>query len=193
VTKAGVFARGVDLGPDLILGANANTTPGDDGRIFSDPAYASSDIVLVSNDNIRIDLDEDGSAESGDFEIYNPVGAKVFAVTETGDVTYGGSGRAAYPKPAYNSGWQTFAATGCRTMNHNLGGNADNYVVDLTFKKTGGGTALGVNNSGIGGDINGSTSRGGSWQNLTTTSIDICRWYGDVYTNQIRVRIWVYK
>lgn len=192
-TKAGVFARGVNTGPDLILGGNANTTVGDDGRIFSDPNYASSDIVLVSNDNIRIDLDEDGNDETGDFEIYDTAGSRVFAVSETGDVTYGGPGIAAYPKPAYNSGWQTFTTTGCRTLSHNLGGNADNYVVDLTFKKTGSGTPMGVNNSGIGGDINGADSRGGSWQNLTTTSIEICRWYGDVSTNQIRVRIWVYK
>lgn len=61
VSGAGVYARGLDGGADLILGGNAHTTLGDDGRITSDPDYESSDILLVTNDGIRIDLDADNS------------------------------------------------------------------------------------------------------------------------------------
>lgn len=192
-SKAGVLARGVDLGPDLILAGNANTGSGDDGRIFSDPAYASSDVVIVSNDNVRIDLDKDANDSDSDFEIINKDGIVLFDVDESGDVIYGGTGLAAFPRPAYDSGWRDVAAASCVGLNHNLGGNVDNYVVDLQLKKTAGGTSLGVNNSGIGGDNDGASARGGSWQNLTSTGIEICRWYGDVSTNQLRVRIWVYK
>lgn len=191
-SRAGVFARGLDLGPDLILAGNANTTVGDDGRISSDPAYGSSDIVLVSNDTIRLDLDADGSGEDADFEIYDTDNNLLFDVDESGDVISGGAGRFAFPRPTWDSGWRDLDPGTCTTVNHNLGGNVDNYVVDLQHKKTSG-TPMGINNSGIGGDNNGATARGGSWQNLTTTSIDLCRWYADVSTHQLRVRIWVYR
>ena len=62
--SAGVLARGVDNGPDLILGGNAATTAGDNGIVKSDPRYESSDIILIANDNVRIDLNADASAES---------------------------------------------------------------------------------------------------------------------------------
>jgi hypothetical protein len=192
VSKAGVFARGVDLGPDLILGGNANTTAGDDGRIFSDPAYGSSDIVLVSNDTIRLDLNADGSDEDADFEIRDTDDNLIFDVDDSGDLIYGGAGRFAFPRPTWDSGWRDLDPGTCNTVNHNLGGNVNNYVVDLQHKKTSG-TPMGINNSGIGGDNNGATARGGSWQNLTTSSIDLCRWFADVSTHQLRVRIWVYR
>ena len=67
--SAGVYAQGKDGGADLILGGNANTGVGDDGKIYSDPAYASSDIYLITNDGLRIDLDNDGDGEDADFEI----------------------------------------------------------------------------------------------------------------------------
>ncbi|UCC76776.1 MAG: hypothetical protein JSW37_14935, partial [Anaerolineales bacterium] len=52
---AGLFARGgTDDAPDLVLGGGG----GDDGRIYSDPDQAGSDILLFSNDEVWIDLDE---------------------------------------------------------------------------------------------------------------------------------------
>ena len=189
-TSAGVLAKGVDNGADLILGGNADTTAGDNGIIKSDPSYPSSDIVLITNDNIRIDLNNDVSSETAEFEIYYN-GSRVFQVDESGNVNSGGSGLVAFPKPAYDSGWQTLSAGSCQTLTHSLGGNAEKYFVDMTFQKTTG-TPMGLNNSGIGGDNNGDTARGGSWQNLTNSTIDICRWYADVSTHQIRVRIWIY-
>ncbi len=82
----GVYARGVDLGADLILGGNANTTAGDDGRITSDPAYASSDIVLLTNDGIRIDLDNDADGEEADFEIRDKDDTLILNVDESGSI-----------------------------------------------------------------------------------------------------------
>ncbi|MCU0522340.1 MAG: hypothetical protein MUF84_16800, partial [Anaerolineae bacterium] len=129
---AGVVARGHNAGADLILAGNAETTLGDDGRITSDPAYASSDIVLSSNDTIRFDLDLDGDGEDADFEIRDKDGTLVFNVDERGAVTSGGPGIAAFPRPAYDSGWVALAQASAVVRTHNLGGNADNYVVDLT-------------------------------------------------------------
>ncbi len=88
---AGVYAVGKDHGADLILGGNANTGVGDNGNIHSDPAYASSDIVLVTNDCIRIDLDNDGNGEDADFEIYDKDDNRIFDVDESGEVYADGS------------------------------------------------------------------------------------------------------
>ena len=89
--SAGVYARGKDGGADLILGGNAETATGDNGNIHSDPTYPSSDIVLVTNDCIRIDLDNDGNGEDADFEIYDKDDDCIFDVDERGDVYADGS------------------------------------------------------------------------------------------------------
>lgn len=58
----------------------------DDGRITSDPAYASSDLFLLSNDAVQIDLDNNND-ETGSFWILNGANTTVFAVNENGDMT----------------------------------------------------------------------------------------------------------
>jgi hypothetical protein len=87
---AGVVARGRDAGADLILAGNDDTTGGDDGRIHSDPDYSSSDIVLITNDAIRIDLDDDGDGEDADFEIYDKDNNRIFDVDDSGDANIAG-------------------------------------------------------------------------------------------------------
>ncbi|MCK4458560.1 MAG: hypothetical protein KAU52_02415 [Methanosarcinales archaeon] len=84
--SAGVYALGKDGGADLILGGNANTEVGDDGKIYSDPAYSSSDIYLITNDGLRIDLDNNGDGEDADFEIYDKDDDRIFDVDESGHV-----------------------------------------------------------------------------------------------------------
>jgi hypothetical protein len=81
----GVYAQGDDNNsPDLVLGGN------DDGRIFSDPLYNSSDIWLHSNDAVVIQLDNDGSGQDADFTIKNKDGTNIFNVDEDGTVTVDG-------------------------------------------------------------------------------------------------------
>lgn len=75
---------------DLILGGTSNTTAGDDGIISSDPDYAGSDLILISNDAVFINLDNDDN-ENGEFIINNGAGTGVFAVTEAGNVFVNGS------------------------------------------------------------------------------------------------------
>ena len=89
--SAGVYALGKDSGADLILGGNADTTVGDDGKIYSDPAYASSDIILITNDCLRIDLNNDGNDEDADFEIYDKDNTLIFNVDDGGTTTIRGN------------------------------------------------------------------------------------------------------
>jgi hypothetical protein len=184
---AGVYAQGKDAGADLVLAGNAATSTGDDGRIFSDPDYPSSDIVLVANDNIRIDLDQDGDGEDADFEIYDGGDTMIFGVDESGAVTYGGTGIAAFPRPAYDSGWVSVSAGNTELLTHNLGGNVDKYVVDFACK-VGGNAGI----RGIGGDYSGTQYWGAYWDDLTSSQIELVRWPGDSSCPQMRVRIWMY-
>lgn len=83
---AGLYAAGGDnSAPDLILGTNG---AGDDGRIYSLPSETGSDILLFSNDEAQIHLDEDNNSSSA-FTIYNGENSAVFSVNEAGVVTYG--------------------------------------------------------------------------------------------------------
>lgn len=184
----GVRATGIDSGPDLILGGNAETGVGDDGILASDPGYASSDIILRANDTLRIDLDNDGDGEDADFEIRDKDDNLIFDVDESGTVVYGGAGIAAFPRPAYDSGWVSLSAGASIDLNHNLGGSADNYVVDLSFKHP----TYGTHNFGYGGDVTSGAFYGAYWQNLTTTSITVVRATNDGECPQVRVRIWMY-
>jgi hypothetical protein len=82
---AGLYAQGANnTAPDLVLGGNSATS--DDGRIRSDPAYSSSDVFVLSNDAVQVDLDNDND-ESGNFWILNGADTTVFAVNESGDMT----------------------------------------------------------------------------------------------------------
>ncbi len=190
---AGVYAMGLDSGADVILAGNTASTAGDDGVLQSDPAFASSDLIFVTNDGIRIELDKDGDGEDADIEVRNKDNTLIFNVDESGTVTMGGSGIAAFPRPAYDSGWVAVAQGACETLAHNLGGNADNYVVDLEFKK-----GTNIHNTHYGYDSSYdpisalSYLSGGVWHNLDNTSIQLCRGATDTNLDSMRVRIWMY-
>ena len=100
----GRFSNGAGGGPalyaigggndaaDLILGGTT-TTNGDDGRIYSQPDSTSSDILMFSNDNFHIHLDEDNNSTSG-FVIYNGANTAVWSISESG-LAVAGEGNAA--------------------------------------------------------------------------------------------------
>jgi len=184
----GMIAKGVDSGADLVLGTNADTGVGDDGVLTSDLDYPSSDIVIKANDTVRIDLDNDGDGEDADFEIRDKDDNLIFDVDDSGAVVYGGPGIAAFPRPAYDSGWVSVTAGGSVDLTHNLGGEVDNYVVDLTFKHP----SYGVHQFGYGGDVTSGGFYGSWWQNLTASSITIERATNDGECPEVRVRIWLY-
>ncbi len=180
----GLYAQAKeDADADLVLGGTAGTK--DNGVLSSDPRYPSSDIVIRSNDNVRIDLDADGNGEDADFEIRNKDGDLIFNVDESGAVI------SALPRPAYDSGWRSISPGRSFIFLHNLRSNPDNYVVDMTCKSDF--TGMGINQLFFGGDYDGSSRRGAYWRHLTSTTITVYRFPDDDRCNQVRVRIWVYK
>ncbi len=96
------------------------------------------------------------------------------------------AGTLAMPAPAYDSGWTNINADQAITFTHNLGGNADNYVVDLWMKK-GANPAQQAVYYIIGGNI-----YGASWRGLSATAIVVYRGLNDNLLDKVRVRIWKY-
>ena len=68
---------------DIVLEGSNYLGGNDDGVIMSDPDLPGSDIFLASNDAVIIELDKNGD-ETGNFEIWNGVGDKVFRLTDNG-------------------------------------------------------------------------------------------------------------
>jgi hypothetical protein len=115
-----------------------------------------------------------------------------------GTVKVTGQCQGTFPRPNYDSGWRFLAVdpgvmNGVLLLNHNLGGNVDNYVVDVISKDTGDLEQTGINNHGIGSvNVNGS-DRGYYFKKLTTSSITLFRESEDTSSHELRVRIWVYN
>jgi hypothetical protein len=99
------------------------------------------------------------------------------------------SGSSCFPRPAYDSGWITtpFGSPSqfyTKTLTHGLGGNADDYVVDLQCKISG---IAGPNlsNQGLGTTF--------SYSFLTNDKVNVSAPYSAVdLVTSVRIRIWVY-
>ena len=112
-----------------------------------------------------------------------------------------GSDGAPFPRPAYDSGWihlNNGRDDNNRILTHNIGGNPDNYFVDLQQKDEDR-----IHNKFIGAPYYGRESTtsdpsassrrtGACYYDLTSTQITVERGYGDVNVEKVRVRIWVY-
>jgi len=110
--------------------------------------------------------------------------ATTFCVGST--VPGGTGGSACFPRPAYDSGWIDMPKTGTApyttTLAHNLGGNVDDYVVDLQRRESG----RGVTNLGLGSTF--------FYSELTAQSIKLSGPLSPKDTTiSLRVRIWVYN
>ena len=131
-----------------------------------------------------------GALGGSDCGIYSG-GDLVVTGAYRGDI--GPNNGAPFPRPAYDSGWLTIqpGRENSLVLNHNLGGNPDNYVVDLQFQHHN----MGVHQVCYGGDYMGQVlgSYGGWWKNLTDQEIILERNGGDHWVDKMRVRIWVYK
>lgn len=103
---------------------------------------------------------------------------------------------APFPRPAYDSGWIAIAQNeNIRALNHNVGGNVDNYVVDMQFKNTAYPYYWGINQYGYGSYDSSfdDSQNGGFWYNLNNSSISVRRRPDDTAMDYVRIRIWVYK
>lgn len=99
------------------------------------------------------------------------------------------------PDPDYDSSWVNLAATSSITLTHDLGGDANSYLVDFQYRSA---SVDGIHQRYYGGSDFGDSITLGSpndrvgayWRNLTATSISVYRRPEDTYAPQVRVRIW---
>ena len=101
--------------------------------------------------------------------------------------------------PDYDSGWLIISQAEVKTLDHALGGDSDEYVVDLQYKDSAN-PGFGVHQEEYGGveyhdylpPINGAfLQQGAYWFGLTDISITVKRQLDDTKADQVRVRIWV--
>ena len=90
----------------------------------------------------------------------------------------------------WSSGWVDIATDTATVFTHDLGGDPDDYAVELWFRDTATG-GKGINSWGIGGFEAGGYFRGANWQNLTDTTVEVFRHSDDVFADQVRVRVWI--
>ncbi|MBU0677300.1 MAG: hypothetical protein KJ626_04215 [Verrucomicrobia bacterium] len=101
----------------------------------------------------------------------------------------GPNGGAPFPRPAYDSGWVTIPGIGQHTtVVHGIGGNIDDYVVDMQMQTAG----YGINTVFNGHDRYGLEHQGNWYEFLTTNSVELHCGQHHGWTN-VRVRIWVYN
>jgi len=106
------------------------------------------------------------------------------------NVRFQGGVYGTYPRPNYDSGWRVIGMGDTTNLVHNLGGDPDNYVVDLQFNTS---TAYGHNQgSGVWTDF-ADRDVGATWRSLTTTNVVVYRATSDSRAEEIRLRIWVYQ
>jgi len=98
--------------------------------------------------------------------------------------------------PDYDSGWVSVATDETKTLTHNLGGSADDYVVYMEYMNP----DYGLHNAYFSGNDFGAFSYGGMrendrvglyWRTLTNTSITLYRRPQDDFATTVRIRIWV--
>jgi len=91
---------------------------------------------------------------------------------------------------SWSSGWVDVATNTATTFTHNLGGDPDDYAVELWFRDTATGGS-GINSRGAGGLEAGGNFWGAHWQNLTDTTVQVVRRQDDTFADQVRVRVWI--
>ena len=88
----------------------------------------------------------------------------------------------------WTSGWVSINPGETLVLTHNLGGDPDDYAVDLWFNDTDGG--LGVNRRDYGGLEFNNNWYGARWQRLTANTIEVYRYANDNVADQVRVAVW---
>jgi len=89
----------------------------------------------------------------------------------------------------WSSGWVDIAPGETKTFNHNLGGDPDDYAVDLWFWDAPPG-GYGINHRCTGGLEADGKFYGAHWQNLTATTIEVFRREDDTFADKVRVDVW---
>jgi hypothetical protein len=98
--------------------------------------------------------------------------------------------RIAQDAQGWSSGWITVTPGLSATLNHNLGGDPDDYAVELWFRDAQA-EGHGINTRAYGGlEVDGAYY-GAYWHHLTSDSIQLARFADDTFADRVRVRVWV--
>ncbi len=89
----------------------------------------------------------------------------------------------------WSSGWVTVPPGQTLVLQHNMGGNPDQYAVDVWERDLDGGQ--GINHLNFGGTEISGVLLGVAWQRLTDNTVEIFRFPNDIDADQILVRVWV--
>jgi hypothetical protein len=136
----GYFSGGA---ADLVLGGGGGD---DNGEIHSDLDLPSSDIVLISNDEVHIHLDENND-EDGSFQIASGAGDQVLGAYETGRVHLdinAGSAQAVAVGDRYRDNaivaWAKVSADGTITTDYGVASvtraGVGNYMIEIDAHAT---------------------------------------------------------
>ena len=116
---------------------------------------------------------------------YTVVATTLDDISETSGESVALPKKPRFPQPTYDSGWVTISPAEGVTFTHNLGGNVDNYVVELSFRDLYFLETVPPGHTGR-------NSYNAFWHELTPTSIRVNHpqttlpWV-------FRIRIWVYE
>jgi hypothetical protein len=108
---------------------------------------------------------------------------------ETGQPKTRGKNSGSVIDAFWSSGWVDIATSESIMFTHNMGGDVDDYAVQLWFRDTDAG-GYGVNNRGYGSLEDNGVWSGAFWRSLTDTTISVGRQPADTMADQVRVWIW---
>ena len=104
--------------------------------------------------------------------------------------TESGAATMAVSASGWSSGWTPISQGETITLVHNLGGDVDDYAVELWFRDTDV-DGIGINTFAYGGFENAGVWQGAHWSNLTDAMVNVHRFANDETADYIRLRIWI--
>ena len=105
----------------------------------------------------------------------------------TGSQAAGGEG--SISGAGWGSGWVPVSPGNPETLQHGLGGDLEDYAIQMWFRDTDDG--FGINTRAYGGLEQGGVYYGALWENLTESGVEVTRSSGDDFADQVRIWIWV--
>jgi hypothetical protein len=109
-----------------------------------------------------------------------------------GDVHVTGAATGFFPRPTWDSGWVSISQNSWKLLEHGVGGDPDDYFVDMQCKLPPDVVLGGINNRGIGADMQSAFEAFGVlYAGLDSNWVQVHREEDDGYCPQVRMRIWL--